>query len=72
MHKLGGTDFSSRYIEGWSDKLGGTDSLTSVGPKCYKKETGSLQCRLSGTDLLISVRPKCYKKEIESLQSYLG
>ena len=72
MHKIGGTDFSNRYTEGWSGKLGGTDSLTSVGPKCYEKETWSLQCRLGGTDFLISVRPKCYKKETESLQSHLG
>ena len=55
MHKLGGTDFSNRYREDWLGKLGGTDSLTSVGPKRYEKEIGSLQCRLGGTDLLILV-----------------
>ena len=72
MHKLGWTDFSNRYTEGWLGKLGGNDSLTLVGPKCYEKETGSLQCRLGGTDLLILVRLKCYKKETGSLQSHLG
>ena len=59
-------------MEVWPGKLDGIDSLTSVGLKCYEKETRSLQCRLDGTDLLISVRPKCYKKETESLQSHLG
>ena len=55
----------------WSGKLGGTDSLTSVRPKCYEKETMNLHCRLGGTDLLISVGPKCYKKEIGSLHCNL-
>ena len=36
--------------ESWSGKLGGTDSLVSVGPKRYEKEIESLHCRLGGTD----------------------
>ena len=67
MHKLSETDFSNRHIEGWSGKLDGTDLLTLVEPKCYEKETWSLQCRLGGTYFLISVRPKCYKNETRSL-----
>ena len=41
-------------MEGWSGKLGGTDTLTSVGPKCYEKETGSLQSHLGETEIPIS------------------
>ena len=36
--------------ESWSGKLDGTDSLISVRPKCYERETGSLHCELGGTD----------------------
>ena len=50
MHKLGETNFGNRKIESWSGKLGGTDSLISVGPKHYEGETESLHCELSGTD----------------------
>ena len=38
------------FPESWSGKLGGTDLLFSVRPKCYKKETESLHCNLGGTD----------------------
>ena len=38
------------FPESWSGKLGGTDSLISVRPKCYEKETESLHCNLGGTD----------------------
>ena len=40
------------FPESWSGKLGGTDLLFSVRPKCYKKETESS---------LTSVRPKRYE-----------
>ena len=53
-------------------KLGGTDSLISMRPKRYEKETGSLHCELGGTDSLISVGPKRYEKESGNLQSHLG
>ena len=43
-----------------------------MGPKCYEKQTGSLDCNLGGTDSLISVRPKCDERETERLQSHLG
>ena len=38
------------FPESWSGKLGGTDLLFSVRPKCYKRETESLHCNLGGTD----------------------
>ena len=50
LHKLGWTNFGNKLTESWSGILGGTNSLLSVGPKRYKKETGSLHCRLGGTD----------------------
>ena len=34
-------------------KLGGTDSLISVGPKHYEKETGSLQSHLGEIEIPI-------------------
>ena len=49
-HELSGTDFCNVHIGSWSDKLSGTDSLISVRPNCYEKETGSLHCNLGGTD----------------------
>ena len=49
------------FPESWSGKLGGTDLLFSVRPKCYKKETESLHCNLGGTGSLTSVRPKRYE-----------
>ena len=50
MHKLDETDFGNSQTESWSGKLGGTDSLISVGPKRYERETESLHCNLGGTD----------------------
>ena len=44
------TDFGNRLTESWSGKLGGTDSLISVGPKRYEREIESLHCNLGGTD----------------------
>ena len=35
---LGETDFGNGHTEGWSGKLGGTDLLISVRPKCYEEE----------------------------------
>ena len=48
--KLGRTNFGNRQIESWSSKLDGTDSLISVVPKRYERETESLHCNLGGTD----------------------
>ena len=48
--KLDETDFGNENTKSWLGKLDGTDSLISVGPKCYERETGSLHCNLSGTD----------------------
>ena len=48
--KLGETDFGNGHTEGWSGKLGGTDSLISVRLKHYGKETERLHCNLGGTD----------------------
>ena len=48
--KLGWTDFGNKQTKSWSGKLGGTDSLISVGPKRYERETESLHCNLGGTD----------------------
>ena len=39
-----------RQTESWSGKLDVTDSLISVGPKRYERETESLHCNLGGTD----------------------
>ena len=50
LHKVGETDFGNRLTESWSGKLGGTDSLISVGPKRYERETENLHCNLGGTD----------------------
>ena len=50
LHKLGETDLVISFPESWLGKLGGTDLLFSVRPKCYKKETESLHCNLGGTD----------------------
>ena len=44
------TNFGNSQTESWSGKLGGTDSLISVGPKRYERETESLHCNLGGTD----------------------
>ena len=43
-------DFGNKQIESWPGKLGGTDSLISVGPKRYEGETESLHCEFGGTD----------------------
>ena len=44
------TDFDNKLTRDWSSKLGGTDLLILVGPKCYKRETESLHCNLGGAD----------------------
>ena len=41
------------FPESWSGKLGGTDLLFSVRPKCYKKETERLQPHLGETEIPI-------------------
>ena len=41
------------FPESWSGKLGGTDSLVSVRPKCYKRETERLQSHLGETEIPI-------------------
>ena len=51
--QLGETNFGNRQTESWSGKLGGTDSLISVGPKCYEKEIERLQPHLGGTKIPI-------------------
>ena len=56
--QLGLTDYTNlvrpilviSFLESWSGKLGGTDMLILVRPKCYERETGSLHCNLGGTD----------------------
>ena len=70
-HKLGRTDFCNRQTESWSGKLGGTDSLISVRPKCYEGETESLHCELGGTDRSSRLDRNVMKGK-ESLQSHLG
>ena len=48
--QLGETDLVISFPESWSGKLGGTDLLFPVRPKCYKREIESLHCNLGGTD----------------------
>ena len=43
------------FPESWSGKLGGTDSLISVRPKCYKRETESLLGHVGETEICIGV-----------------
>ena len=59
------------FTESWSGKLGGTGSLISVRPKCYKKERESLHCNIGGTDRS-SGGTETLRRETERLQSHLG
>ena len=61
MESTLGTDFGNKQTESWSGKLGGTDSLISVGPKCYEGETESLHCNLGGTDRSSRLDPNVTK-----------
>ena len=59
------------FPESWSGKLGGTNLLLSVRPKCYKRETESLHCNLGGTDRSLRLT-ETLQRETERLQSHLG
>ena len=59
------------FPESWSGKLGGTDLLFSVKPKCYKRDTESLHCNLSGTDRSLRLDQNVTKGNREfTLQSW--
>ena len=49
-----------------------TDSLISVGPKRYEKETKCLHCNLGGTDRSSRFDRETLRREIERLQPHLG
>ena len=59
------------FPKSWSGKLGGTDLLFSVRPKCYKRKTESLHCNLGGTDRSLRLDQNV-RRETERLQSHLG
>ena len=59
------------FPESWSGKLGGTDSLTSVRPKCYKRETESLHAISMGPIAHLG-KTETLRRETERLQSHLG
>ena len=66
--KLGRTDL----VQNVNVRIfGGTDSLISVGPKRYERETESLHCNLDGTDRS-SRLTEMLRRETERLQSHLG